>query len=156
MGGGIDAAGETRCGGKLRRAQPACQPLGDFHARGRRISRADDRDKRFLQHRGIAADSDQGRRVIDHLQPLRQVRLAERDQRNAKFFASLDLPLGNFARANLRHAGAAAARQAWQRFERRARSAEMIEQRAKGARADILTADEPQPVEPLLTKPPTP
>jgi hypothetical protein len=27
----------------------------------------------------------------------------------------------------------------------------MVEQRAKGARADILTADEPQPVEPLLT-----
>jgi hypothetical protein len=28
----------------------------------------------------------------------------------------------------------------------------MIEQRAKGARADILTADEPQPVEPLLIR----
>jgi hypothetical protein len=27
----------------------------------------------------------------------------------------------------------------------------MIEQRAKGARADVLTADEAQPVEPLLT-----
>jgi hypothetical protein len=26
----------------------------------------------------------------------------------------------------------------------------MVEQRAKGARADVLTADEPQPVEPLL------
>jgi hypothetical protein len=28
----------------------------------------------------------------------------------------------------------------------------MVEQRAKGARADILTADKPQPVEPLLIR----
>jgi hypothetical protein len=53
----------------------------------------------------------------------------------------------------LRCAGASAARQRRQSLERRAGSAEMIEQRAKGARADILTADEPQPVEPLLRAP---
>ena len=57
------------------------------------------------------------------------------------------------ARADdLRRAGAAAARQRWQRLKRRAGSAEMVEQRAKGAWADILTADEPQPVEPLLIR----
>ena len=78
------------------------------------------------------------------------MRLAACDQGNAKFAASLELSFGLFAGANLRCVGAAAARQCRQRLERRARSAEMVEQRAKGARADILTADEPQPVEPLL------
>ena len=37
-----------------------------------------------------------------------------------------------------------------QRVERRARAAEMIDQVAEGARADIVAADQPQPVEPLL------
>jgi hypothetical protein len=89
--------------------------------------------------------------LVDHLQPARIMRLAAYDQCHAKFGASLDLTLGLFAGANLRCAGTAAARQCRQHLERRARSAEMVEQRAKGARADILTADEPQPVEPLLT-----
>jgi hypothetical protein len=84
------------------------------------------------------------------LQPARIVRLAECDQGNAKFAASLDLALDFFAGANLRRAGAAAACQRRQRLERGARAAEMIEQRAKSARSDILTADKPQPIEPLL------
>jgi hypothetical protein len=75
------------------------------------------------------------------------VRLAERDQRNAKFAASLDLTFSLFAGANLRRAGAAAACQCRQRFKRRACSAEMVEQRAKGARADIVTADEAEPID---------
>src|SRR5262249_10973845 len=54
------------------------------------------------------------------------------------------------ARANLRGAGAASARQIRQRRERRTRSAEMIEQRAKGARPHILAADEAEPIDPLL------
>ena len=79
------------------------------------------------------------------------MRLAACDQGNAKFAASLELSFGLFAGANLRRAGAAAARQRRQRLKRGAGSAEMIEQRAKGAWADILAADEPQRVEPLLT-----
>jgi hypothetical protein len=79
------------------------------------------------------------------------VRLAKRNQRNAKFAASLDLAFGLFAGANQWRCPAAAARQARQRLERRARAAEMVEQCAKGARADILTADEAEPIEPLLT-----
>jgi len=79
------------------------------------------------------------------------MRLAACDQGNAKFAASLELSFGLFAGANLRRAGAAAARQRRQRLKRRAGSAEMIERRAKGAWSDILAADEPQRVEPLLT-----
>jgi len=76
------------------------------------------------------------------------VRLAECDQRNAKFAASRDFTLGLLPGANLRRAGAAAAGECRQRLERRARSAKMVEQRAKRARADILAANEPQPIEP--------
>ena len=47
-------------------------------------------------------------------------------------------------------ARAAAPRQLRQRVERGARAAAMIEQGAEGARADIVAADEAQPVEPLL------
>jgi hypothetical protein len=149
---GIDAARKARHNGKSSLAKSARQALGDLHAGGRRIARADDRHWRQSEHGGITADGNQGRRVIDHLQPARIMRLAARDQRNAEFAASLDLTFGLFARANLRCAGAAAARQCRQRFERRACSAEMVEQRAKRTRADILTADEPQPVEPLLIR----
>ena len=106
----------------------------------------------IARHSGIAADRNQGRRVVDHLQPARIVRLAERDQRNPRFAASLDLTFSLFAGANLRRAGAAAACQCRQRFKRRACSAEMVEQRTKGARADILTADESQPVQPLFIR----
>jgi hypothetical protein len=74
------------------------------------------------------------------LEPAWIVRLAERDQRNAKFAASLDLTLSLFQW----RCPTAAARQRRQRLERRACSAEMVEQRAKGARADILTANESQ------------
>jgi hypothetical protein len=80
------------------------------------------------------------------------VRLAARDQRNARFAASFDLTFGLFARVNLRRAGAAAARQCRQRLERRACSAKMVEQRAKGAWADILTANEAEPIEALLIR----
>jgi hypothetical protein len=78
------------------------------------------------------------------------VRFAACDQRGTKFAASLDLALSLFTRANLRRAGAAAARQCRQRLKRRARSAEMVEQR--GAWADILAADKAESVEPLLIR----
>ena len=45
---------------------------------------------------------------------------------------------------------AAAAREIGQRLERGPRAAEMVEQGAEGARADILAADQAQPVEPLV------
>ena len=76
------------------------------------------------------------------------MRLAACDQGNAKFAASLELSFGLFAGANLRRAGAAAARRIGSASSAARAPAEMIEQRAKGAWADILAADEPQRVEP--------
>jgi hypothetical protein len=58
-----------------------------------------------------------------------------------------------FARANLHGAaGAATPRQRWQRLQRGAGTAEMIDQRAERARADIGAADEAQPVDPLFVR----
>ncbi len=72
-------------------------------------------------------------------------------KRRAQFARGLDLALGLLARIDLRRAAAAAApRQCRQRIKRGARAAEMIDQCAEGARPDILAADKPQPVDPLL------
>jgi hypothetical protein len=109
---------------------------------GRRgVARADDRDQWHRQYGGIAADRDERRRVIDHLQSARIVRFTKCNERNAKFAAGLALALGGFAGANLRRAGATAATERRQGLERRASSAKMIEQRAKRPRPDILAAD---------------
>ena len=51
------------------------------------------------------------RHVVDHLQSARIMRLAECDQCHTEVGASLEFALGLFAGANLRGAGAAAARQ---------------------------------------------
>ena len=45
--------------------------------------------------------------------------------------------------------GTAAARQIGQPLQRRARSAEMIDERMEGARPDIVAADQPQAVDPV-------
>jgi hypothetical protein len=61
-----------------------------------------------------------------------------------------ELAHGIFTRANLRGTTRSAAlRQRRQCFERRPRTAEMIDQRAERARPDILATDEPQPIDPL-------
>ena len=60
------------------------------------------------------------------------------------------LPLGILARANPhRPPGAAAPGEIRQRLERRAGTAAVIDERAKGARANVLGANEAQPVEAL-------
>ena len=79
MSGGIDAARQPRYGAEAGRAQVARQPLGEFDA-GRRGARADDGDQRPRQHGELAAYREQGRRVVDHLQARRIIRLAERDE----------------------------------------------------------------------------
>ena len=69
------------------------------------------------------------------------------------FCRSGDLALGIGARVNLRgRAGAAAAGERRQRFERGPRAAEMIDERAKRPRTDILAANKPQPIDPLLVR----
>ena len=93
---------------------------------------------------------DQRRRVVDHAQPDRVVRLAERDQRNAEPRRRGELALGLVAAAQPRGLlRAAAPRHVRQRLKGGTGAAEVIEQRAEGARPDILAADETQPVEPL-------
>ena len=84
----------------------------------------------------------QRRRVIDHLQPRRIAELTKRHECDAKFFGCSDLVLRIGARANLRRgARAAAPCQRRQRFKGGARPAEMIDQGAKGARADVRATD---------------
>jgi hypothetical protein len=99
----------------------------------------------------VATKCDERWRVVDHLQTLRIISFAECDQRHTEFARGFDFLFGPFARADLRRAVAAAASESRQRFERRACAAELIEKRAKRARADILAANEPQPIDPLLT-----
>jgi hypothetical protein len=83
MGGGIDAARQPRYGAKAGRAQVARQPLGEFDAGRRGVARADDGDQRVRQYGELAAHRQQRRRVVDHLQTRRIIRLAERDELNA-------------------------------------------------------------------------
>jgi hypothetical protein len=58
------------------------------------------------------------------------------------------------ARINLRRSTAAASRQTGEGFERGARAAEVINEGPKRPGADILSADEPQPIEALLIRQP--
>ena len=92
-----------------------------------------------------------GRRVIDHAKPRRIIRFAQRDQGGILAARLGKLALGVFQRIDFsRPFGATAPGESRKRLERRARSAKMIDERAKGARTDILAANEAQPVEPLL------
>ena len=103
-----------------------------------------------VEHGALPAHGDQRRGVVDHLQARRIVRLPERDQAHAKRAGGLQLALGVGTRIDAGGRGAAAPRQIRHRLERRARAAVMVDERAEGARADIVAADELQPVEPLL------
>src|SRR5205085_3230445 len=95
--------------------------------------------------------ADERRRVVDHAEPRRIIRLADGDQGDAEFFRPGKLALGQFTRVNAsRLRRAAAARQPRERFESGPRAAAMIDQAAEGARADVVTPNEAQPVEPLL------
>ena len=94
MRGGIDAARETRDDDEAGVAEIARQPLGEPHAGRRGIARADDRDHRQGERRGVAAHRKQRRRVVDHLQAQRIVRLADATRRDAERLRGLDLALG--------------------------------------------------------------
>ena len=148
----IDAARQTGNDGKAGLAQApreivasaSCRP--PTHCASRRwpppASQARGRCPRTAMQR---------RRIVDHLQALRIVGLADGDER--------DVELSRGVRSHARprranksaaRAAAATARQRGQRLERRAGAAEMIDQGAKRARPDILAADQPQPVDALL------
>ena len=148
MGGGVDAAGEAGDDGEVRGAEIARQPLGETQPRGRGIARADDRDRRQMQHGGLAAHGKKRRGVVDHLQPARIIGLPKRHEGDAEGFRRLELPLGVLA--GMDAGGAAAAGEIRQRRQRGACAAVVVDQRAEGARANIVAADKAKPIEPLL------
>jgi hypothetical protein len=104
-----------------------------------------------MQCRGLAAHGKKRRGVVDHLQPARIVGLPQRDESDAEGFRRLELALGVLAGVDADGtARAAAAGEIGQRRQRRAGAAVMVDQRAEGAWADIVAADEAKPIEPLL------
>ncbi len=136
MRGGVDAAREARHDAETMLAQRAREPLGKFHAGGGRIARTDDRHQRPLEHGQLAAHRQERRRIVDHLQTRRIIRLAQCDEFDAAGAGGSELCRCFFGRADARRPRCTAApRQAGQCRERRARAAEIIDQVAKGARA---------------------
>jgi len=99
----------------------------------------------------LAAHGKKRRGVVDHLQPARIIGLPKRHEGDAEGFRRLELPLGVLAGMDAGGAArAAAAGEIRQRRQRGACAAVVVDQRAEGARADIVAADEAKPIEPLL------
>ena len=151
VGGGIDAARQSRHGAETGVAQVARQPLGEFDAGRRGVARADNGDQRVRQYGELAAHRQQRRRVVDHLQPRRIIRLAERDEFDAACARGFQFGFGVLARTDAgRRRSAAAPGERGQGGQRGTRAAVVIDEVAEGARPDIVGADEAQPVEPLF------
>ena len=98
MRGGVDAARQARDDGEAGVAEIARESLGETHAGGRGVARTDDGDHRPVERRRSAAHGEQRRRVVDHLQPARIVRLAQRDEADAERLRRRELALGILAR----------------------------------------------------------
>jgi hypothetical protein len=127
--GRVDPARQSRHHHKACFAELAGDHLGEFEPGARGVARADHRHHRPRQGRGVAPDRDERRRIVDHLQPRRIVRLVQGNERDAELVGERDLAHRILARANLRRAACAAApRERRQRRERGTRPAEMIEQ----------------------------
>src|SRR5262249_52705803 len=80
-----------------RGAEIARQPLGETQPRGRGMARADDGDRRQIEHGGLAAYGKKRRRVVDHLQPARIFWLPQRNESDAEGFRRLEFTLGILA-----------------------------------------------------------
>jgi hypothetical protein len=138
----VDAARQPRDDAEAGLAQRAREAFGEFHAGGRGVARADNGDQGPVQDRGLAAHRDERRRVVDHLQTLRVIRLAEADEFNAAGAGGFQFLFGVLERTNARRPRQAAApRQSRQRRQRRARAAIMLHEVAEGARARYYGAD---------------
>jgi hypothetical protein len=148
---GVDAARQAGCNREPRFAELARQPLGEAHARGRGIARADDRHGRQGERSGVAAHGEKRRGIVDHPQAVRIVGLGSRHQGHAHRLGGRELALGVLARADAGRPGCApSSGEIGQRGQRRARIAAMPDQGLKRARADMIAADQPQPIDPLL------
>ncbi len=151
MGGSVDAARQPRHRAETGRTQVARQALGEFDAGRRGVARADDGHQRLRECGKFAAHRQQGRRVVDHLQALWIVRLAEPDQFDAARARGFQFGFGVLTRTDARRARrATAAGERRQSVKRGARAAIVINQIAERSGPDILGANKAQPIEPLL------
>ncbi len=138
MRGRIDPARQARGDAEPGLAELAREPFGEFEPGRRRIARAHDGHHRHRQRGEVSAHREQRRRIVDHRQPGRIVRLAQRDEGRAERARGFHLALGVLARIGPhRLRRAAAPRQIGQRVEGGAGIAVVIEQRAKGARPSV-------------------
>ena len=144
----VDAAGEPGDHDKAGVAEVARQRACKFQPGTGGVAGAHDRNHRPRQRLPRAAHGEQGRRVIEGGEPRRIVNFTRREQADAELLACGDFGARFLERADAT-CRAATARQVGQVRERGARIAEMTDQRAEGARPDILGPDQPQAVEPL-------
>ena len=151
MGGGVDAAGEARDDHEICLADTARQNRRHLAPGGGGVARADDGDRGRGEVACVAANGDQGRRRIAMPEPGRVERLAERDKSRAEPRHRRHLVFGFGEACDAGRPGrSAAARETWERVERRFRRAEMIDQVAERDRSDVVAADETKPGQPLL------
>src|SRR5262249_29251855 len=123
----------------------------ELDACSRRIARSDDGDRRRGQPFALAAHGEQWRWVVGWLQPHGIGGFAEPDIGGAVAGRGSELPFGVRARVNAGEPRrTAATRQLRKRFESRTRIAEATNECAKGARPDILTANQAEPIDTLL------
>ncbi len=141
----IDAARETgddrQSGAAELRREQACE----LAARRRGLPRPDDREGGACQERDVAFDIEKRRGRVEMGERLRISGLDREERLGADAARVRKLGLGRRLAAELRRPAApAAAREIGQRVEGHARTAEVIDQLAKGDGADILRADEAQ------------
>ena len=147
----IDAACQPRRDHETGEPKIMRQPFGEFQSGRRGVARTHDRDHRPRQRGDAAAHRDERRRAVDLRQAKRIGGFAGGDELRAELLRGFDLARRVGARADAdRTRRSAAPRQIGQGAQRRPRAAVALEQRGEGARPDILAADQPQPVEPLL------
>jgi hypothetical protein len=153
MGALIDAAREARGDDVFSRAQLMREPFRESEPCGGGVSCADNGDHRALQNRQFSLHAQQWRRGVDLAQGRRIFRLSQGDQQRAKAQSGLHLALAISAGGQTYRSGASGAfHQRGQRFQRRAGAAELVDQRAKSTGADVVAADQLQPVEPLFVR----
>ena len=116
----VDAAREAGDDGIARLREPARQPLGEGEAGGGRVARADDGDRRLVEHRDLPAHSDHRGRAVDLAQQRRIAGLVATEEARAELarHRHLGLDLGDGGDAD-RPAGTLALEKVRQRVKRR-------------------------------------
>ena len=144
----IDPARKTGGDDEILRRQFAGHALGKGEASGGRVARADDGDRRTHEDGQVAQHDQHRRRRVDGAQAWRKIVLAEAEQFRAEAHQRLIFTLDGVPRGD-GDRPAAALGEFRQSFKRWPRAAITVDQRTKGARADVFAADEAQPVEAL-------